>query len=150
MPKSTSAGIRVIQSRNAGTEELPQRDRIVVAWDGGDEALVEVDALELDPAPRVAVERVPGRPLDRLDVEDRDDGGQVRHVRLGQHGARQDRLATEAALLVLVGVAGGAEEAVAELAREPVGAARAERHRRAHGLMPADRLVAQPALGRQA
>ena len=41
-----------------------------------------VDALELDPAPGVAVEGVPGSAFDRLDVEDRDDGREVRHVRL--------------------------------------------------------------------
>ena len=48
----------------------------------------------------------------------------------------QDRLAAEPALLVLVGVAGGAPEAVAQLARDPVGAAGAERRRTALGLSP--------------
>ena len=48
-----------------------------------------------------------------------------------------DRLAEEATLLVLVGVARRAEEAVAELAGDPVGPARAESDRSALlGLMP--------------
>ena len=105
MPKSTSAGMRVIQSMNAGLKSSRRATGIVVVRDGGDEALVEVDALELDPAARVLVELVARGALDRLDVEDRDDGGEVRHVRLDQQRRRQDRLAPEPSLLMLVGVA---------------------------------------------
>ena len=36
----------------AGAERLPERDRVVLAGDGGEEALVELDALELDLAAR--------------------------------------------------------------------------------------------------
>ena len=49
-------------------EELAQRDRIMLPRDRGDEALVEIDALELDAAAGAPVERVLGGALDRFDV----------------------------------------------------------------------------------
>src|SRR5262245_16302570 len=49
-----------------GAEELAQRHRIVVLGDRRDEALVEVDALELDPPPGEAIDRVVGGALERL------------------------------------------------------------------------------------
>ena len=62
-----------------------------------------------------------------------------------------DRLAAEAALLALIGIAGGAPEVVGQLAGDPVGAAGAERRGRAHRVEAADRLVGRaPVLARQA
>jgi len=88
------------------TERLPERDRVVLAGDGGEEALVELDALELDLAPRRLVhDQLLGRLLDRLDVERWHHLGQVGNVRLGEHRPRKDRLREQPALLVLVGVA---------------------------------------------
>ena len=133
----------------ARAEQLSQGDRVVIPGHGGDEALVEVDALELDPAPGVAVDQITGGALHRLDVEDRHDRRQVGHVRLDQDRPGENRLAAEATLLVLVGVAGGAEEPVGELSGEPVGAARAECDRSALRIDPADRLVAEASLGGQ-
>src|SRR6185437_13750612 len=83
--------------------------------------------------------------LDRLHVEDRDDCGEVRHVRLDQQRRRQDRLAPETSLLVLIGVARGAEEPVAELTRELVRTPRAERDRSILRIDSADRLVPEGA-----
>src|SRR5436190_11205197 len=69
----------------AGAERLPERERVVLAGDGGEEALVELDALELDLAPRRLVhDQLLGRLLDRLDVERRHHLGQVGNVRLGE------------------------------------------------------------------
>ena len=82
--------------------------------------------------------------LDRLDVEGGDDLGQVGHVGLGEDRRRHHRLAEEAADLLFVGVAGGAPEALGELAGEAVDAADAERHRAVFGIDPADRLVGEP------
>ena len=129
-PKSTSLSIVVTQPRKPGLKSSRSADRVVVAGDGREEALVEVDRLELDLAPEPLHDQLVGAPLDRLDVECGHDLGEVGHVRLGQHRGRQDRLAEEAALLLLVGVAGGAPEPVRELAGQPVRAADAERNRR--------------------
>jgi hypothetical protein len=119
----------------------------VVGGDGGEEAAVELEALELDlPPRRDARQRVLRVRLQRLDVEDRDDVGEVGHVGLDQHRARQDRLAEEAAGLVLLGVAARPPRVARELARQAVLAARAQGGRRVHRIEAADRVVAQVVL----
>src|SRR5215208_112067 len=93
-------------AQEAGAEGLPQRHRVVLARHGRQEALVEVDALELHLAARRALqdELVRGL-LDRLDVERRHHLGEVRDVGLREHRARQHGLREQTALLALVRVA---------------------------------------------
>ena len=135
------AGHRRRPLEEAGAEQLAQRDRVVLARHGGDEAPVEVDRLELDLAHEVLGDRLGA--LDRLDVEGGHDLGEVGHVGLGEDRGRHHRLAEEPADLLFVGVAGGAPEALGELAGEAVGAAHAERHRAVLGIDPPDRLVGE-------
>ena len=87
MPKSTSAGIRVIQSMNAG---LNSSRSATGSWSCGTVAMKRLLKSTLSNSTRRRewlVEHVPRGALDRLDVEDRDDGRQVRHVRLDQQRA---------------------------------------------------------------
>src|SRR3954464_4526654 len=92
----------------------------------------------------MAVEKaVLGVVVERFDIEDRHHLGEVGHVRLDQRRGRKDRLAPEAPLLVLLGVAGGPPEALGELSRETVGAAGAQRRRLALWIDPPDRFVAE-------
>ena len=87
MPKSTSAGMRVIQSMNAG---LKSSRRATGSWSCGTVAMNRLlkSTLSNSTRRREWLSSVVARgALDRLDVEDRDDGGQVRHVRLDQQRA---------------------------------------------------------------
>ena len=141
MPKSTSPVIVVVQARKPG---LNSSRSATGSYSLGTVArkrlLKSIDSNSTLRAKRWVTTSCA---LDRLDVEGGDDLGQVGHVGLGEQRRRQHRLAEEAADLLFVGVAGGAPEALGELAGEPVGAADAERHRPVLGVDPADRLVGQ-------
>ncbi len=134
-----------VQERRA--EHLAQSDRVVFARHGRQEAPVEVQALELDLAARGALDhQLVGPALDRLHVEGRHHLGQVGHLRLGQHGAGKHGLREQPSLLPLVGIAGGAPKALGELPGDPVGPAGTERHRPAHRVDAADRLIDEVAI----
>src|SRR5262249_21013008 len=124
-----------------GAEELAQRHRIVVLRDRRYEALVEVDALELDSAPGEAIDRVARSALERLNVEHRDHRCQVRHGVLAREPPRPPPLAHEAPPLAPVCAAGRPEELAHELAGDPFGPPGTGGEGGALGVDPADRLV---------
>ena len=147
MPKSISPVIVVVQERKPG---LNSSRRATGSYSFGTVAMKR--RLKSSDSNSTLRDEVLGErlgPLDRLDVEGRDDLGQVGHVGLGEDRRRQHRLAEEAADLLLVGVAAGAPEPLDQLAGEPVGAADAERDRAVLGVDPADRLVGEARCARR-